>query len=237
MDLGRAGYLFFMLVATVVAAWIYRRGAEPNTFSPVQKIGIAIGGLIGATFSAKLPFILTSDPSAGVMAAWFSDGKTVLWGLAGGYLGVELAKWSLYVTQRTGDRFVLPVAAAIAIGRLGCLCQGCCYGIATDQTWGLRSLPADGGGLLRHPAPLYEFAFHGCFALIAWIGIRRSELKTQWMLIYLISYCVFRFASEWWREERAVFWGLTFYQCSAAIFGIVFALIFVTRLRKGVAEV
>ncbi|MEO1524741.1 MAG: prolipoprotein diacylglyceryl transferase family protein [Planctomycetota bacterium] len=229
MDFGRVGYSLFMVLATIVAGWLYRRDGAVSTLSSLQKIGIAIGGLIGATFAAKLPFILTSDPSAGVMLAWFGDGKTILWGLAGGYLGVEVAKWSLHVTERTGDHFVIPVAAAIAIGRLGCLCQGCCYGIATNQAWGMRSIPADGGELLRHPAPIYEFVFHAGFAWLAWNGIRRSKLKSGWMLVYLISYCGFRFVSEWWREEREVFLHLTFYQCSAIVFGSVFAILLVSR--------
>lgn len=230
MDFGRAGYAFFMVLATVASAWLYRRSDAPSQLTPLQKLGIAIGGFIGATFSAKLPFILTSDPAAGLLNAWFGDGKTVLWGLAGGYLGVEVAKWSFHVTERTGDRFVIPVAVAIAVGRLGCLCQGCCYGIATDQSWGIRSMPADGGELLRHPAPLYEFAFHALFAVLAWHGIRRSLAATNWMLLYLISYCLFRFISEWWREERPVYAGLTFYQCSATLFGMVFLIMLAMRL-------
>jgi hypothetical protein len=167
IEWGRVGYTFFMLLATGVAGWLYRRNQASSELRSGQKLGIAIGGIIGATFAAKVPFILTSDPSAGVLAAWFGDGKTVLWGLAGGYVGVEVAKWSLYVRGRTGNRFVVPVAAAIAIGRLGCLFNGCCYGIPTDQSWGVRSIAADGGVLLRHPAPLYESFFHAAFAVVA----------------------------------------------------------------------
>jgi prolipoprotein diacylglyceryltransferase len=231
IEWGRVGYTFFMLLATGVAGWLYRRNQASSELRSGQKLGIAIGGIIGATFAAKVPFILTSDPSAGVLAAWFGDGKTVLWGLAGGYVGVEVAKWSLYVRGRTGNRFVVPVAAAIAIGRLGCLFNGCCYGIPTDQSWGVRSIAADGGVLLRHPAPLYESFFHAAFAVVAAIAIRRGWWPTRWMLIYLVSYCVFRFFSEYWRVEPVVAFALTFYQLSAAVMGIVFTLLLLFRIQ------
>lgn len=162
MEFGRIGYSLFMVMATVVAGWLLRRQQSSLDLTAAQKWGIAIGGFIGVTFAAKVPFVLSiclsdasasaSTGSAGVLGAWMSDGKTVLWGLAGGYVGVEIAKWSLYVRGRTGDSFVIPMAVAIAIGRLGCLVQGCCYGVTTNQSWGLRSMPADGGQLLRHPA-------------------------------------------------------------------------------------
>ena len=231
MDAGRLGYSLFMVLATVAAGFLYRRGSRESELTAAQKLGIAIGAFIGATFAAKLPFLITSDPNAGVLASWLGDGKTVLWGLAGGYLGVEVAKWSLYVRERTGDRFVVPVAAAIAIGRLGCLSYGCCYGVPTDQSWGVRSSMADGAAVLRHPVPLYEFAFHSGFALIAWFGIGKGRMRTHWMLVYLIAYAVFRFISEWWREEAIVLGNLTFYQCSAIVIGIVFALVLRSRLR------
>jgi len=229
MDAGRLGYTFFMGLATLTAGWLYRRGESTSRMPPHQAWGIAIGALVGATFAAKLPFLLGGNAGGSVLGAWLGDGKTILWGLAGGYAGVELAKWSLHVQTRTGDRFVVPVAAAIAIGRGGCLFAGCCYGAPTNQSWGIRSALADGGAVLRHPVALYESAFHAAMALLAWWGIRRGLFSTRWMLIYLVAYCVFRFISEWWRDEPVLVAGLTFYQVSAVVIGAVFASILSLR--------
>ncbi len=134
----RTAYFLCMVAVTIVAALLLRRRQQRLAIGSVQKLGIAIGGLIGATFAAKLPFILSADPHAGVLAAWLSDGKTILWGLAGGYIGVEIAKWAFHVKASTGDTIVVPVAITVAIGRLGCFLYGCCYGVATNQTWGIR---------------------------------------------------------------------------------------------------
>ncbi|MEM9585665.1 MAG: prolipoprotein diacylglyceryl transferase family protein [Planctomycetota bacterium] len=231
MDAGRLGYAACMLLATVLAGWLVRRRQQQTQLTTTQKWGLAIGGITGATFAAKVPFILTSDPSHGLLLAWMSDGKTVLWGLVGGYLGVELAKWATWVRQSTGDSFVVPVAAAIAVGRLGCVCQGCCYGVATNQSWGMVSLMSSDPGLLRHPAPLYESAFHAVAAVVAWQATKHRWLPGQWMVLYMIAYSAFRFISESWRAEPVWYAGLTFYQCSAVLIGLGFSLLLAWRLH------
>ncbi|WP_436714607.1 prolipoprotein diacylglyceryl transferase family protein [Roseiconus lacunae] len=238
-NFGRLGYAGAMVFATLVAGWLYRRGQDTSELTREQRWGIAFGGVLGATFAAKIPFVLGSTTTGGWFGLWLSDGKTLLWGLTGGYIGVEVAKWSLYVRQRTGDRFTVPVAVAIGIGRIGCLFNGCCYGVPTDDSWGVRSGLADGGRVLRHPAPLYEMAFHLGFAILATIGLRKGILRERWMLVYLISYCLFRFVSEFWREEPQLWMGLTFYQLSAVPIAIAFATVLVARSvgqRNGLSE-
>ena len=132
----------------------------------------------------------------------------------------------------TGDSFVIPVAIAIAIGRIGCLLYGCCYGVATNQDWGLRfSAAEDGGLLLRHPAQLYEFAFHVVFACAASYGIRKGKAARHWMILYLIAYATFRFFSESWRPEPRLAGGLTFYQWSSLGIGVGFTALLLWRLH------
>lgn len=236
----RIAYAACMLLATVCAAWMLKSSQRPLGLTGRQRVGIAIGGMVGATFAAKLPFILGADPSAGVLAAWMSDGKTILWGLTGGYLGVELSKWSLHIRQSTGDTFVVAVAVAVGIGRLGCLLYGCCYGVATNQSWGLRFQAApDAGVLLRHPTQLYELVFHFTFALLAWVAISQPHtqpasrhgrlLAGNWMPLYLLSYSLYRFASEFWRPELTYLSGLTFYQWSSVGIGVGFTTLLAYR--------
>ena len=237
----RAAYFACMLMATIVASVLLRQRQRRLAIGPTQKLGIAIGGLIGATFAAKLPFVIGDDPNAGVIAAWLSDGKTILWGLSGGYIGVEVAKWAFHVKESTGDTFVVPVAVTVAIGRIGCFLYGCCYGVATNQTWGIRfPLAPDAGSLLRHPTQLYELLFHLGFAAIASAAIARTtdhhnlkRLRGNWMPIYLIAYSVYRFTSEFWRPEAVISIGLTFYQWSSIAIALSFATLLGVRSTFG----
>ena len=233
----RVAYFWCMLAATVIASLLLRRRQRHLGIGSGQKLGIAIGGLVGATFAAKLPFVLLADPSIGVLAIWLSDGKTILWGLTGGYLGVEIAKWALHVKASTGDTFVVPVAVTVAVGRLGCFLYGCCYGNATNQVWGVRfPIAPDAGTILRHPTQLYELLFHLSFTVVATAALsppnRSSLLKRlrgNWMPIYLIAYAIFRFTSEFLRPEEKFSVGLTFYQWSSIAIAALFTILLIWR--------
>jgi phosphatidylglycerol:prolipoprotein diacylglycerol transferase len=130
---------------------------------------------------AKLPFAL-ADP-AGLLSGqvWLENGKTIVFGLVGGYFGVEIAKWSMRVRVRTGDTLAVPVASAVAVGRWSCFVGGCCYGVPTRLPWGVDfRLPGDEPGTCRHPTQLSESAFHLTMAcLLAWLqsrGLFRGQL-------------------------------------------------------------
>lgn len=238
MFASRFAYTFFMIVAALVAGFLVRNRQRGLGIESGQKLAIATGGLIGATVAARLPFLIGVGGGDTLSLFWMGDGKTILWGLAGGYLGVEIAKWTMSVRHSTGDTFVVPVAIAVAIGRLGCLFYGCCYGIATNQSWGFRFPTApDAGALLRHPTQLYEIAFHATFASLAWIGISNRQFSPlfhgSWMPLYLLSYAIYRFTSEFWRPEPPSVFGLTFYQCSAIFIGASFATLLMIRYMRG----
>ncbi len=228
-----------MFTATLVAAILLRRSQRGLPLTATERLSIGLSGFIGAVVFAKLPFLVFSSglgsPAAADawMASWLNDGKTVLWGLAGGYLGVEIGKWLSGVKTRTGDSYVIPVAIAIAIGRCGCLLFGCCHGTVTDLPWGIRfPLASDGGLLARHPTQIYEIIFHLTAATLAWWGMQRQIFRGQWMLIYLLAYCGYRFATEFIRPELPIAGGLTFYQWSSVVLGAVYSMILIGRHRK-----
>ncbi len=61
-------------------------------------------------------------------------GKSIVGAIAGGWLAVEGAKRLRGIECRTGDLLAIPLAAAIAIGRIGCLLTG-----AGDRTFGVAT--------------------------------------------------------------------------------------------------
>ncbi|WP_235935236.1 prolipoprotein diacylglyceryl transferase [Candidatus Laterigemmans baculatus] len=234
-------YTAAMVVAAVAASLLLRRFQQPLALPRLQRLGIAAGGLVGATVAAKIPFVIEHAELG--LVSWLADGKTILWALAGGYLGVEVAKWSLQVRVRTGDTFVVPVAVAIAIGRLGCLGFGCCFGKPTELPWGLPFATApDGGELLRHPTQIYESFFHLGAAILAVAALGKSAAsRPRWwagnlMPLYIIGYAVFRFFSEFLRPEPILYAGLTFYQLSAVGIAAAMFVVLAGRLREEAFE-
>jgi phosphatidylglycerol:prolipoprotein diacylglycerol transferase len=187
----------------------------------MEKLAIGLGGFCGAMIGAKLPFLLADWEGLMSGAAWFANGKTIMLGLAGGYFGVELAKWLLDIRTKTGDSFAVPVAVAIAIGRLACFQAGCCYGTPTELPWGVVFPAVD--SLPRHPTQLYESAFHLVAASVLYVLWSRKLFPGQLIKLYIIVYMGYRFATEFIRPEARLLGGLTGYQWTALVMAGLFA--------------
>jgi phosphatidylglycerol:prolipoprotein diacylglycerol transferase len=208
-------YPFIMLASLATAVVLARRTPMPSVLTSRQRFGIALGAFCGSMIGAKLPYALADWEGLFTGRAWLENGKTIVFGLVGGYLGVEIAKWILDVRVKTGDGFAVPVAGAVAVGRLGCFAAGCCHGTVTNLPWGVDF----GDGLRRHPTQLYEFAFHSTAALmLAWFQ-RRGWFRGQIIKLYIIAYLIYRIITEWIRPEPRMELGLTGYQwaCLALI--------------------
>src|SRR5262245_45037836 len=137
----RAGYAVFTLSALAVFLLARRLTPQPAALRaepPWKRAALAAAAFVGGALGAKLPFALADPAGWWTAAAWLSDGKTVLTGLAGGYVAVEITKAALGVRVKTGDTFALPLALALAVGRLGCFWNGCCYGRETTLPWAVR---------------------------------------------------------------------------------------------------
>lgn len=186
-------YAVFQVLALAVG-FLLRR---PSTLPWRQRWVVLAGALAGAGLGAKLPFVLAGT-------SWFADGKTILSGFAGGYLGVEIAKGLAGIREKTGDSFAVPLAAAVAVGRWGCFFNGCC-----------------GAPLV----PPIESAFHAAMAVVLWRLSRVEALRWQLLKLYLIAYSIFRFFIEFVRTEPRVALGLTPYQYGSIAMAAILALL------------
>src|SRR5262245_22514886 len=140
LDWPRLAYSAFMLLS--LAVFLAARGFMPRPAGLAQlpwwkRTLITLAGFVGGALGGKLPFAFSSADGPLTWTAWLSDGKTITMALIGAYLGVELAKWALEVTIKTGDGYAVPLALALAVGRLGCFCNGCCAGVETSLPWGV----------------------------------------------------------------------------------------------------
>ena len=212
------------MVSAPLSAWIAARftPARPLPLTRREKLGLAIGAFCGAMISSKLPYVIISAGSEQGMRAWFQDGKTILFGMLGGYLGVEMAKYIMNVRIKTGDNFVVPAAVAIAVGRLGCFYGGCCYGTTTNLPWACRF----GDGIPRHPTQLYEFIFHTTMAILFYNFVKRRMFQGNLIKIYFLSYFAYRFVTEFIRPEQRLLCDLTLYQWTALVLTPVFVFLY-----------
>ncbi|PHV11338.1 diacylglyceryl transferase [Chitinimonas sp. BJB300] len=171
----------------------HRRGApgifETNTY--VVMLACILGSAIGnkLVFWFEYPHLWATR--AHDVAAWFS-GQSIVGGLLGGLVGVEVAKRIVGISYSTGDDFVLPLMAGTIIGRIGCFLAGlhdATYGSATTLPWGVNF----GDGVLRHPTQVYDMLFVALWG--GWLWHQRAKLNSQSGLLfkgYLSGYLVWR---------------------------------------------
>lgn len=222
-------YPLIMLTALVTGLVLSRRRQQRLPMTAGQRWSVAIGAFCGAMLGAKLPFAIADPQGPLCTQAWISDGKTILFGLVGGYLGVEIAKAMVNVRVKTGDSFAVPVAVSIGLGRIGCFVGGCCFGTPTSLPWGIDF----GDGVRRHPTQLYEVAFHFAAAAALWTLERGDRFPRQRFKLYLIAYCLYRFVTEFLRPEVRLWGGLTGYQWTAlALLPIIAGLWWQDRDKK-----
>ena len=81
-----------------------------------------------------------------------------------------------------------------AVGRIGCLLSGCCYGVEVE--WGIKI-----NGICRFPVPIFESAL--CLVILLNIIIWEKELKKKGAVfsLYLILYSIGRFILEFFRGD------------------------------------
>jgi phosphatidylglycerol---prolipoprotein diacylglyceryl transferase len=201
---GPAAYALFQILAFAIGVALRR----PSTLPRGQRAAVVAGAILGAALGAKLPFVIFAGESPFTLDIWIRDGKTLLAGLAGGYLGVEAAKLIARIRAKTGDGFAVPLAAAVGVGRIGCYFNGCCTapGLAV---------------------PLWESAFHITMAFVLWRLERAGRFRWQLLKLYLIAYAAFRFVVEFVRTEPRIWGGFTAYQFGAAALAILMAALWV----------
>jgi phosphatidylglycerol---prolipoprotein diacylglyceryl transferase len=232
-------YAVVMILAVVASFRLMQTRKKRLKLTRSQRYLIGIAAFLGSMLGAKVPFLGDAGWD-GVYSGtvWFADGKTILGGIVGGYAAVELAKWIGNIRTRTGDAFALPVAVAVAIGRVGCFVAGCCYGRVTAMPWGVRfPLAQDAAGIVRHPTQLYELAFHSAAVLALLVMDRKRWFVDNQLKAYLISYMVYRFFSEWLRPESPVWLNLSAYQLSSVVIAAILIMLWVRDGRYGVSKI
>ena len=139
----------------------------------------------------------------------------------------------------SADLFAPGIALGYMVGRLGCLMAGCCYGKQTTVAWAITFTdPAANlnvGTPLNvplHPTQIYESLFHAAWVVILVYLTRRGLLRYQRLKLYLLAYCVYRFAIEFIRIEPRWLGPFSYYQVVVAGFAVFLAVQWLIDARR-----
>tara|TARA_R110002020_G_scaffold465756_1_gene687643 strand:- start:309728 stop:310381 length:654 start_codon:yes stop_codon:yes gene_type:complete len=198
---------------------VFLRKRNTDVITSNNRLSIILGAALGALVGSRLVGFLENPLIEFTLknAITLLNTKTIMGGLFGGLLGVELAKKIINESQSSGDLFVFPIILGIFIGRVGCFLSGInefTYGKVTTSAFGMDL----GDGLLRHPTSLYELFFL-IFLFIALKTVNnRLQLKNGDLFkIFMLSYFGFRFCIEFLKPNVFYTFGLSSIQILCVI--------------------
>jgi prolipoprotein diacylglyceryltransferase len=187
-------HLVFEILAYALGFGAYRLARRRgDSISAPTRWSLVVAAAVGAALGSKLLALLNTSSELLVNFShpmeFMASGKTMVGGLLGGWIAVEITKRRAGIDQRTGDLFAIPICVGVAIGRVGCFLTGLpdrTYGVATSLPWGVDF----GDGVLRHPTQLYEILFVTLLALS--LGLRRPRTQGMAFRTLLLAYLGFR---------------------------------------------
>lgn len=205
-----------------------RRGLPPSLVGDAL-VPLLLGGILGA----RIFYVIFHG--AEFSGVWLDTLKIWQGGLMwqGGFLGGIVAL-TIFVQRRKipflslADAFAPAVALGQAVGRIGCLFAGCCYGKICDLPWAItfhnsESLAPTGQAL--HPTQLYDAGLDLLITaiLLALSHTRWANQNGRLTALYLILAGTARLAVEPFRADaRGV--GLGIFSATGLIaLGLIFA--------------
>jgi len=209
------GYGLMLMVAFLMGGWLIARQLRENNLREDYAADMVAAAVVGGIIGAKLWYVaLTRDPGA-----LFSRGGLVWYGgFIGGALAVILNGWRLRVPLRWTMQLAAPaLAAAYALGRVGCFLVNDDYGRPTNLPWGVKfpngSPPSTAANLhgfgisvppgidpstvlTVHPTQLYEVAAMLIAFAVLW-ALRKKGRPVGWLFgVYLVFAGIERFLVE-----------------------------------------
>ncbi len=191
--------------------YVRLRKLSTDHISNKNRLSIILGAICGAFLGSRLigffenPLLTFSSQNIVLLL----NTKSIMGGLFGGLLGVEISKKIIKEENSSGDLFTFPIVLGIIIGRIGCFLSGIkefTYGNETKFFTGLDL----GDGLFRHPTSLYEIVFLILlFVFLQRIAVYTNEKNGLLFKIFMISYFGFRFFTEFLKPNIFYVLGLS----------------------------
>jgi phosphatidylglycerol:prolipoprotein diacylglycerol transferase len=208
-------YTYGLLVSVgfLTAFVLFLLDLKRRSMSTDTGIDFAFWVLLSAIIGSRLIYVLLNFSYFGryplkIFMIW--EGGLVWYGA---FLGA-LAAILIYFRIKKLDGWLwadiaIPyVALGQAIGRIGCLMAGCCYGRPTSLPWGITFTVSEIAptGIALHPTQIYESLFN--FMIFAVLFFRRNKttFKGEQILSYLFLYGAARAVVEVFRGDPRGWW-------------------------------
>lgn len=196
-------------------------------------LGLLVGARLGYVVFYDLPEYIRNPLE--IFALWHG-GMSFHGGLIGSIVAGAVFCRKLRVDfWQVSDLVIVTAPIGLGLGRLGNFINGELYGRITNVPWSM--VFPSGGPLPRHPSQLYEFLLEGV-VLFTFLWVMKDRISRSGVLssLFLITYGVFRFGIEFFREPDVqlgyIFGPFTMGQLLSASMVVVGVLLLVIRNNR-----
>ncbi|MFZ2357585.1 MAG: prolipoprotein diacylglyceryl transferase [Candidatus Omnitrophota bacterium] len=227
-------YGLLLVIAFMVSSTLSIIEAKKQNINPEVIFNLLFVGFIFGVIGARIFYVIQNfnyffeNPYEIIMLqhgglSWFGG---LILGVFSAILYIRSKKLSVY---KVFDLVIPFVALAQAIGRVGCLLNGCCYGKVSEK-FGIY-FEVHNASLL--PTQIYSSLLLVLIYIILRFLQDRPHRVGQIFFSYLLLYSLKRFFIEYWRDDNSVIFAcLTLFQ-ALSIVTFVIAVINLLLLRKG----
>jgi phosphatidylglycerol:prolipoprotein diacylglycerol transferase len=223
-----SGYFLFMGLAVACAFFgIFFTYTDSGEISRAKVLDAAILAVIGGLLGGKSFHILFENPDFYFEHPWsvithWSKGFVLYGSFLGGAISIALfCKRHNLSIRKMLDSMALAMPLGIAVGRLGCLCSGCCYGHPTSLLWGISFEPFHIGSrkilpqvlaahpewvlTSLHPTQILESLTNLGIFMFLFLTRRKNRPDGWFFGEWLFLYAVARLGIEFLRADRRSF--------------------------------
>jgi phosphatidylglycerol:prolipoprotein diacylglycerol transferase len=221
---------FLTLAVVWVIFWMWLQVKKGAQISLDTVLSMALVGIPSGLIFARLLHVVDDVVIASLHPELADSGRVINYlqhpgliiggdGLTayGAILGATLGIWIYFKLTKTKMGYIFDLLApacimAQAIGRLGCLFNGCCFGTPTTLPWGLVYTDPMSfgftGGIPAHPTVVYEIIY--CVIIFVVLLVLRNKLQPKGSLfvLYLALYALWRLGIDFLRDGTPFLFGL-----------------------------
>ncbi len=202
-------YSYGLMMALAVLSGLYVVDAEAKRLGLDRDLAtkMVVYTFLMGLLGARVLYIGTriTDPSVSLidLLANFRAGFVYYGGYGASWLFLvlflrhhrkKLPFWSM------NDAASMAICIGLAIGRIGCLLGGCCFGRACDYPWGVIMQNDAILGRL-HPVQIYEFIFLVILFAFFWWRRHRKSYEGEITVLFAAIYAIGRYVLEFYRGD------------------------------------
>jgi phosphatidylglycerol:prolipoprotein diacylglycerol transferase len=236
-------YGVMMALAFLAALWLLRRRAPAFGMTPETASDIGIWLLLSGLVGAKLLLIVVEWPE--YVRSWSAFASLARAGgvFYGGLLGAIAATGLLLARRKISfwtfaDAAAPSVALGQALGRVGCLLAGCCWGKECALPWAITFTDPKAHenvgvplGVPLHPTQAYEIL--GTLVLcVLLVKLETRRYSGETFARYLFGYALLRGTIEFFRGDPRGSVGVFSTSQLIALAGVLAALAIHARRRR-----